>query len=275
MRSFMLRAFSKKQTLILILPLFVLFIWTAGSAAGTSVRMVTNMGNIDVELFDDVTPVTVANFIKYITDGDYENTFIHRSVPDFVIQGGGYRIEGSSVVSVPTDPPIVNEFSVSNTRGTIAMAKLAGDPNSATSQWFFNLADNSSHLDNLDGGFTVFGRTTGAGLDVMDAIASLPVYNASSALGAPFETLPLLDNALTAENLVTVSSMIVTYGPGAGDVDNNGQIDISDVILSLQAAAGKDTSSGISSDADVNADAAVGLAEAAYGLQIVAGVRSE
>lgn len=267
----MSKIFSRKQTLILILRLFVLFVLTAGNAGGSSVRMITNMGDIDIELFDDVTPVTVANFIKYITDGNYRNTFIHRSVPGFIIQGGGFRIEGNSILPISTDPPIVNEYSISNTRGTIAMAKLGGDPNSATSQWFFNLADNSANLDNVNGGFTVFGRITEPGLTVMDAIANLTVYN----YGTPFGELPLLDNLLTAENLVTVSDMIVTIGPRAGDVDNSGQIDMPDVILSLQAVTGIDPPIGISSKTDVNGDGAVGLAEATYGLQIVAGVRSE
>lgn len=271
----MSKIFSRKQTLILILRLFVLFVLTVGNAGGSSVRMITNMGNIDIELFDDVTPVTVANFIKYITDGDYRNTFIHRSVPGFIIQGGGFRIEGNSILPISTDPPIVNEYSISNTRGTIAMAKLGGDPNSATSQWFFNLADNSANLDNVNGGFTVFGRITEPGLTVMDAIANLPVSNYSSMLGTPFGALPLLDSLLTAENLVTVSDMIVTIGPRAGDVDNSGQIDMRDVILSLQAVTGIDPPIGLSSKTDVNGDGAVGLAEATYGLQIVAGVRSE
>jgi cyclophilin family peptidyl-prolyl cis-trans isomerase len=83
----------------------------------------------------------------------------------------------------------VNEFHVSNTRGTLAMAKLDGNPNSATSRWFFNELDsNASNLDSQNGGFTVFGRIINtAGFSTMDAIAAVPIYNA----GAPFDQLPL------------------------------------------------------------------------------------
>jgi len=88
------------------------------------------------------------------------SSFIHRSVTNFVIQGGGFRIINNSIVDVPTDPPIINEFGVSNTLGTISMAKLGGDPNSATSQWFISLDANSDTLDPQNGGFTVFGRVT-------------------------------------------------------------------------------------------------------------------
>lgn len=108
-----------------------------------------------------------------MTSGAYRNSFFHRVVPGFVAQGGGY----SALIPVSTNlfaPPwagilpvvsfgtITNEYGFgspySNTNGTIAMAKLGNDPNSATSEWFFNLADNSANLDHQNGGFTVFGR---------------------------------------------------------------------------------------------------------------------
>ncbi|MEL6224380.1 MAG: peptidylprolyl isomerase, partial [Cyanobacteria bacterium J06627_8] len=103
-------------------------------------------GVTNVVLFDQDAPQTVQNFRNYVEDGDYENSIIHRSVPGFVVQGGGFTSTViSSIPPIPTDAPVVNEFSSerSNTRGTIAMAKLGGDPDSATSQWFFNLADNN------------------------------------------------------------------------------------------------------------------------------------
>ena len=115
---------------------------------------------LDMALFSNRTPVTRQNFLKYVADGDYVNSFIHRSMPDFVIQGGASRIINNIIESVPTDPPIVNEFGVSNTLGTISMAKLGGDPNSATSQWFVSLGANTDILDPQNGGFTVFGRIT-------------------------------------------------------------------------------------------------------------------
>ncbi|MCX6876332.1 MAG: peptidylprolyl isomerase [Verrucomicrobia bacterium] len=115
---------------------------------------------LDMALFSNRTPVTRTNFLKYVADGDYVNSFIHRSVPGFVIQGGASRIVSNNIVAVPTDPPIVNEFGVSNTLSTISMAKLGGDPNSATSQWFVSLGENTDILDPQNGGFTVFGRMT-------------------------------------------------------------------------------------------------------------------
>jgi len=147
-------------------------------ALATNVIMETPLGDIEIELFDEVAPGTVENFLNYVNDGDYENSFVHRSVPGFVIQGGGFNFEAGLQGTVPTDPPIQNEFNRSNVRGTVAMAKLGGDPDSATSQWFINLADNSASLDGGDGQgggfFTVFGQVVGDGMEVADAIAALP-----------------------------------------------------------------------------------------------------
>jgi cyclophilin family peptidyl-prolyl cis-trans isomerase len=156
---------------------------------GTIARFNTSLGPINVLLLDDDTPLTVANFLRYVTDGLFDNTIIHRSLPGFVIQGGGFirpDLDFDEPRSIPTFDPVVNEPGVSNTRGTIAMAKRPDDPDSATNQWFFNLGDNSGNLDNQNGGFTVFGRVI-QGLDVMDAIAAVPVFR----FPAPFEDLPL------------------------------------------------------------------------------------
>ena len=140
-----------------------------------TVRFSTTQGDIDVQLLPDTAPQTVANFLKYMNRGAFNGTIIHRSVPDFVIQGGGYKVEGNRLVHITEDAPVQNEFRLSNTRGTIAMAKVADKPNSATSEWFFNLKDNGSNLDSQNGGFTVFGRITNdAGLAVIDKIATLP-----------------------------------------------------------------------------------------------------
>jgi cyclophilin family peptidyl-prolyl cis-trans isomerase len=115
---------------------------------------------MDMAIFSNRTPITRQNFLKYVTDGDYTNSFVHRSVPGFVIQGGASRVINNSIQEVPTDAPITNEFGISNTLGTISMAKLGGDPNSATSQWFVSLGANSDTLDPQNGGFTVFARMT-------------------------------------------------------------------------------------------------------------------
>lgn len=177
------------------------------------VRMETTLGIIDVQLYDTAAPLTVANFLTYVKSGAYTNSFIHRSVPGFIIQGGGFFWDGvtNQPNAVITNPPVMNEFdkSRSNIRGTIAMAKLGNDPNSATSQWFFNLADNSSNLDNQNGGFTVFGKVVNTGMSVVDAIAALPKANA----GGPFTDLPLakpvIGTIIQRSNLVFIKRVSV------------------------------------------------------------------
>ena len=156
-------------------------------------------GITDVLLFDQAgegAPETVANFINYVEDDDYANSIIHRSVPGFIVQGGGFAVAPElnfepnldAIEPIPADDPVVNEFSPSrsNTRGTIAMAKLGIDPNSATNQWFFNLNDNSENLDNQNEGFTVFGEVlTPEDLAPIDAIALLPTSDASRSFSQP------------------------------------------------------------------------------------------
>jgi peptidyl-prolyl cis-trans isomerase A (cyclophilin A) len=139
---------------------------------GTLAQFRTVLGDIEVELYDQDKPVTVQSFIGYARNGAYGNTFFHRCIPNFVVQGGGFVVADpqstaafslSGTLLVPTTAPITNEFNVgprlSNGYGTIAMAKTS-DPNSATSQFFFNLTNNAASLDdtNNSGGFTVFGR---------------------------------------------------------------------------------------------------------------------
>jgi uncharacterized protein (TIGR03437 family) len=183
----------------------------AQTGSGPTVRFKTNLGDIDVLLLSDVAPRTVQNFLNYVNRGAYNGSFFHRAVKDFVIQGGGYKWDAPSgnYSTIPQDPAVRNEFSVSNTRGTIAMAKLDGLVNSATNQWFFNLGNNASNLDNQNGGFTVFGRIINdAGLAVMDKIAAVPTAN----LGSPFDQIPLQNyttGAIKEENLVMVTSITV------------------------------------------------------------------
>ena len=200
------------------------------------VQFKTSLGIINAEFLadgtdegpaDDDPHATVANFKSYLaTDATsaadklktYDGTFIHRAaenrdilgqyVGEFVIQGGGYRVD-SDLSALPKKAPVVNEFKYANTRGTLAMAKVGGQPNSATSEWFFNVVDNSETLgtDN-NSGFTVFARVLGKGMDVADAIADLPVYS----LGDAFDELPLRDvqpgqTQLFFANLVAVDSV--------------------------------------------------------------------
>jgi len=169
---------------------------------GTVVRFTSDLGpDIYAELFDApgadrtrTTPETVANFLAYVDAGLYTNTIFHRSVPGFVVQAGGFRATDPTaeniIEGIPQFDPVVNEPGNTNARGTLAMAKLGGDPNSATNQFFVNLADNAGNLDFQNGGFTAFGRVLGDGMDLVDAIADLPRFN----FGSPFDELPAVGN---------------------------------------------------------------------------------
>lgn len=148
------------------------------------IAMHTSSGDIVIELDPARAPVTVANFLHHIRAGHYNGTIIHRVVPGFVIQGGGWTAELVERAKVDAargqpDTPIVNEWSTSglkNLRGTIAMARDA-DPDSATREFFINLADNA-RLDipreTAGGaGYAVFGRVV-EGMEVVDAMAQVP-----------------------------------------------------------------------------------------------------
>jgi peptidyl-prolyl cis-trans isomerase A (cyclophilin A)/peptidyl-prolyl cis-trans isomerase B (cyclophilin B) len=134
-------------------------------------RFETSLGDFTVELMEKEAPLSVANFLKYVDDGFFDNTIFHRVIPGFVIQGGGFTEDMSQK---RTHPPVKNEADngVKNKRGTLSMART-NDINSATSQFFVNLKDNGS-LDNSRGnfGYAVFARVT-EGLDVVDKIAAV------------------------------------------------------------------------------------------------------
>ena len=192
---FRTRLFSITGTRRFLLNSFVIaaLLILPGMAMAKIVLIETPLGDIEIELLENDAPKTVANFLNYIENNRYDKTFIHRNMPGFIIQGGGFTFVDGEVSGVETFPTVENEFKVSNTRGTVSMAKLSTDPNSATSQWFINLADNSGNLDNQNDGFTVFARVVGDGMDVADAISALPTWNASSVLGTVFTDLPLID----------------------------------------------------------------------------------
>ena len=188
-------------------------------AQETTVRFKTNLGDIDVLMLRDSAPLTVANFLGYVSRGDYSNTVFHRSVPGFIVQGGGFN---TSLGRINELSSVRNEYRESNLRGTVAMAKLGTSANSATNQWFFNLANNSANLNNQNGGFTVFGRVVNsAGLGIMDRIASVPLYN----LGGAFDAIPLQNYRAgqqpTASNYIVVQSITVlgaaTFVPTIND----------------------------------------------------------
>lgn len=201
-------------------------------------------GVTNVLLFDqsgEGAPATVANFTNYVEDSDYVNSIIHRSVPGFIIQGGGFTVEDLQITDVPADDPVVNEFSEdrSNLRGSIAMAKLGNDPNSATNQWFFNLADNSANLDNQNGGFTVFGEVLSEeDLTAVDAIANVSIFNGSS-INSAFTDLPLIfeddsnPNLESDDNYIRYSNITISQIDELEfEVTNNSNPDLVDVFVS-------------------------------------------
>ena len=188
---------------------------------------------INIRLFDTIAPKTVTNFLNYVNEttingGNYKNSFIHRSSNNPpVLQGGGYSFDPSlnggaftfdfitggypgGFQQVTEDASIDNEFRLSNFRGTIAMAKKQGDINSATSQWFINLSDNSATLDVLESGFTVFGEVISNGMQVVDEIAAIPVYDKRDTHFG-LADFPLVSysgtDAIQQENLVRINNV--------------------------------------------------------------------
>jgi cyclophilin family peptidyl-prolyl cis-trans isomerase len=174
--------------------------------AGTLAQFRTSVGNFDLELYDNDKPITVQNFLRYVTNGLYTNMIMHRVITNFIVQGGWWAVTNRGTTNwdfyqIPTFPPITNEFKkgqfYSNVYGTIVMAKSA-DPNSADSQFFFNLANNSAQLDdtNNSGGFTVFGHLV-AGTNSLNAFLVGPTNMIVKEVNAgyPFSELPVLVSA--------------------------------------------------------------------------------
>ena len=234
-----------------------------GGIANPMVIFRTNFGDIPVELFADQAPNTVASFLDYVDDDDYINSIIHRSVPGFIIQGGGFTtsqeafVQGTTFISnVPTDPPILNEGNAlgnrSNVRGTISTAQQGGNINTFTSQWFVNLADNLS-LDAVP--HVVFGNVLD--MTVPDLIAALATFNVAAETGQGALTdVPLSDTPAGGNgDQVVVNSVVVSIVPSSTSTD----IDGNDLIYgaigedTLFGSGGNDTLMG-----DADADSLVG-----------------
>jgi len=171
-------------------------VWAAGGSARADdkdkpvVVLETSEGNITLELDRAKAPKTVDNFLKYVDDGFYNDTIFHRVIPGFMIQGGGHAKDTGK--EKKTRGSVKNESGngLSNARGTIAMARKQ-DPDSATAQFFINLADNS-RLDNAGGGYTTFGKVTG-GMDVVDKIARVQTGTAELEMSDPPIKIPAQD----------------------------------------------------------------------------------
>jgi cyclophilin family peptidyl-prolyl cis-trans isomerase len=175
-------AFSRFRHPSLLALTLTLGVFAHDANAEEYVCLDTNHGDICFDLYPESAPLTVANFLRYVDRGAYDTTLIHRSVPGFVIQGGGFSAEANEnfITPIVNDPPVVNESGRSNLRGTVAMARTS-DPHSATSQWFINLVDNVGLNGSTTTGYAVFGEVV-QGMDVVDRIASLRVANFADAL---------------------------------------------------------------------------------------------
>jgi cyclophilin family peptidyl-prolyl cis-trans isomerase len=149
------------------------------------VTMLTSKGTIVMELNAAMVPATVNNFLDYVRSGFYQSTLFHRVIPGFVIQGGGYT--KGMVKKEGQKAPIALESNkgLLNTRGTLAMARTSL-PDSATSEFFINLVNNSSlnYQDAESPGYAVFGQVI-QGMDVVDAIAAEPTITVNSAANVP------------------------------------------------------------------------------------------
>ncbi len=233
-----------------------LFLWGLNPGrAGTLAQFRTVFGDIEVELYDQDKPVTVQNFIRYTQNGLYQDGFAHRLEPGFVIQGGDSTITNRGTadwvrVPIPTYPPITNEFGVgrkfSNVYGTLAMAKVLGDTNSATSQWFFNLTNNA-FLDAPDTNhlFVVFGHVV-RGTNILNTFNKFKYWSYYSTppqktnvvlyqyFVPPFDELPLLHPAIEETNIVFVDisllQVTVTAAGGARQISWNSATGLTNIV---------------------------------------------
>jgi cyclophilin family peptidyl-prolyl cis-trans isomerase len=185
----------------------------------STITIVTNVGNINMTLFDKQDPQTVQNFIDYINTGRFNNNFFFRLAQNFILQAGGATLtqSGNNVVvtAVSTNPAVPSEFHTSNTAGTLAMA-LPGDPNGGTDQWFINLVNNAASLDKQS--FTVFGKVADAASQaIVNKIANISktnIVDESSKFTTPgflFNTVPLrhAPNDTQVSDFFDISKIVV------------------------------------------------------------------
>ncbi|MBA6415501.1 peptidylprolyl isomerase [Colwellia sp. 6M3] len=170
------------RTLLVLLSLFISLQVFAANTQGQyiqpsnlspKVRIETNMGNIIIELDRYRSKIAANNFLGYITRGQYDKTLIHRVEEGYLIQAGGFM---TNYTEIESDKPIFNESGngLTNSEGTIAMAKQLNDAHSATSQFFINLNDNTNLDPGSSWGYAVFGEVI-EGYEVLEAIAQVEV----------------------------------------------------------------------------------------------------
>ena len=183
---------SRIMVFLVIFAVFIVAMVAYSSMSGkktastVKVLLITTMGNITIELFDDM-PITAGNFKNLVQQGTYDGTIFHRVVPNFVVQGGDPTGTGQGDPNIPSIPDeLPNKHS--NTIGTLAMANKG--PNTGSSQFFINLKDNSADLDS---NYPVFGKVV-EGIDVVDSIGKVPTNSTSER--------PLQDVILTKAELI-------------------------------------------------------------------------
>ncbi len=173
---------------------------TAADADHPVVVLDTTAGPITLELDRTKAPITVDNFMKYVDKGFYDGLVFHRVIPGFMIQTGGMTDTGAAIREKKEGafPPIKNESGngLSNARGSIAMARTS-NPNSATSQFFINHADNGGSLDTYGGGYAVFGKVID-GMPVVDAIAKMATTTKADSNGQPNQDVPVKPIKITS-----------------------------------------------------------------------------
>ena len=218
---------SLLATLLLILPL-TLTAQTAKplpAAPPPQVLLHTSQGDITLELYPDKAPKSVANFLQYVRDGFYDGTLLHRVIPGYLVQGGLYTRDlqpRRTRAAVPSEA----DNGLSTLRGTIAVARGA-DPNSGTSQFFFNLVDNRrldfvGNQSGLTYGYTVFGKVS-HGMDVVDKIAALPTRALGPFAGdVPNPLVLILSARIVGEPAAASSS--ATARPIAGAAHKPGKV---------------------------------------------------
>ncbi|MDP2900598.1 MAG: peptidylprolyl isomerase [Candidatus Bathyarchaeota archaeon] len=187
--------------IIVVLGLSSIVVWTQFFAPPKEVAVFeTSLGTIEIQLDRQKAPITVENFVKYVKAGFYNGTVIHRVEPNFVLQGGGFTATAEKTPGTPIK--LESNNGLKNLAGTIAMARTSV-PDSATSQFFINLVDNTDldYSSTALPGYAVFGKVV-AGMSVVNSIAAvktgtrgifLPAYNQTY----PFQNWPLQDVVVT------------------------------------------------------------------------------
>jgi cyclophilin family peptidyl-prolyl cis-trans isomerase len=180
------------KLMFLLVALGAMIMSSSVSAANPVVEMKTSFGVIEIELFEEKSPITVKNFLTYVDGKHYDGLIFHRVIDGFMIQGGGFD---KDMKEKKGKDPIKNEAVASglkNDRGTIAMARTPA-PDSATNQFFINVKDNNASLDpsgRNPAGYAVFGRVI-KGMDVVDKIKAVKTTTKGDHDDVPLETVTI------------------------------------------------------------------------------------